>query len=135
MIQYKDAAMVSVADMPGLIEGAHKNKGLGHAFLKHIERTKVLCYVLDMSGIETEDPVQDYLTLRKELELYDPALVHFKFVVVANKMDVPSSEKNLARFQKLMNQQNMYTIIAISAKQKENIDALKVKLRELTIGN
>lgn len=95
----------TVADIPGLIEGAHENRGLGHEFLRHIVRCKSLLYVLDMAGGEGRHPVDDYQSLRKELRLYDPMLAAKPARVVANKMDLPGAEENLkafrARFPKL----------------------------------
>jgi GTPase len=76
-----------VADVPGLIEGAHEGKGLGHQFLRHIERTKVLIHLVDVSGASGRDPVQDFDTIRRELESYNPALLHKPHLVAANKID------------------------------------------------
>lgn len=89
----------TVADLPGLIDGAHINRGLGHEFLRHIERTSVLLFVLDIAGTEGRDPCQDYLALRKELQLYQPELLHRPAVIYANKMDrkVKTSQQNLER--------------------------------------
>jgi GTP-binding protein len=89
---------VTVADIPGLIEGAHENKGLGHEFLRHIERCKLLLFVLDMAGSEGRDPVEDFRTLRKELKLYDARLAARSFAVIANKMDLSEASPNLRRF-------------------------------------
>ena len=78
---------MSIADLPGLIAGAHENKGLGHSFLRHIERTQVLLYVLDMAATENRDPVQDFLILQRELELYCPGLTSKPSIIFANKVD------------------------------------------------
>ena len=88
----------TVADIPGLIEGAHENKGLGHEFLRHIARCKLLLFVLDMAGSEGREPMEDFRTLRRELKLYDPRLAARRFAVVANKMDLPEAAANLRRF-------------------------------------
>ncbi len=88
---------LKVADIPGLIEGAHRNVGLGHAFLKHIERTYVLTFVLDMAGVDGRNPWDDYRSLNRELELYMHGLSGRRKIIVANKMDLPESEENLAR--------------------------------------
>jgi GTP-binding protein len=88
----------TVADIPGLIEGAHENKGLGHEFLRHIERCKLLLFVIDMAGSEGRDPVDDFRTLRRELKLYDPRLAARPLAVVANKMDLPGAAGHLRQF-------------------------------------
>lgn len=87
-----------LADIPGLIEGASQGVGLGHDFLRHIERTKVLLHVVDVSGCEGRDPIEDFATINRELEAYSAKLAKRKQLVVANKMDLPDSEEN---FQKL----------------------------------
>jgi len=85
MIQYADGKQVSVADIPGIVDGAHANRGLGHDFLRHIERTEIILYLLDFSG--DSDPTHDYLTLREELRLYSPDLLNRRALVVLNKVD------------------------------------------------
>ena len=85
-----------MADIPGLIDGAHANVGLGHEFLRHIERTKVLIYVLDMGGVDGRKPQDDYANLRKELELYKEGLSTRPSLIVANKMDIDGAAENLA---------------------------------------
>ena len=97
--EYFDYARVNVADIPGLIDGAHANVGLGHEFLRHIERTKVLVYVLDMGGVDGRDPLDDYENLKKELELYKEGLSIRPSLIVANKMDVDGAAENLKRLQ------------------------------------
>ena len=86
-----------MADIPGLLEGAHRNVGLGHSFLKHIERTKLLIFVLDMAGVDGRDPVNDLKVLRDELAHYMPGLESRSSLIVANKMDLEGAEENLAR--------------------------------------
>ena len=86
-----------LADIPGLIEGAHAGVGLGTEFLKHIERTRVLIHVIDASGLEGRDPVEDYYNINKELELYNPSLVKCPQIIAANKMDLPDAEENYLR--------------------------------------
>lgn len=83
---------LSIADIPGLIEGAHLNKGLGHRFLKHIERCKLLLFVIDMAGSEERDPSEDYSQLLNELRLFNPQLLQKERLIVANKMDRPPSD-------------------------------------------
>jgi GTP-binding protein len=87
-----------MADLPGLIEGAHLGAGLGHQFLRHIERTRVIVHVIDMSGLEGRDPYQDYLKINNELKEYNLRLTERPQVIVANKMDMPDSEENLLQF-------------------------------------
>jgi GTP-binding protein len=89
---------ITMADIPGLIEGAHENRGLGHEFLRHIVRCKALFFVLDMGGSEGRTPIDDYQSLRKELRLYDPALAAKPACVIANKMDLPEAESNRKLF-------------------------------------
>lgn len=85
--KFVDGKHLDIADLPGLIEDAHKNKGLGHEFLKHIERTKVLLYIIDGTGDDNRRPINDYQILRKELELYDKNLLNHKSLIVVNKSD------------------------------------------------
>ena len=95
-----DGRSFVVADLPGLIEGAHEGEGLGDKFLRHIERTKVIAHVVDMSGIEGRDPYEDYLLINKELEEYNDKLIKKPMIVIANKMDVDTAKKNLVEFKK-----------------------------------
>jgi len=111
----------TVADIPGLIEGAHENRGLGHEFLRHIVRCKTLFFVLDMAGSEGRHPVDDYQSLRKELRLYDPTLAAKPFAVVSNKMDLPEAEENLAAFRERFPK---VPIILISAERSEGIEKI-----------
>ncbi len=89
-----------VADLPGLIEGAHEGHGLGHQFLRHIERTKVLIHLVDVSGASGRDPVEDFDAIRRELELYNPALLHKPQLVAANKMDALDDPARVAALEK-----------------------------------
>lgn len=93
--RFQDGTTLSVADIPGLIEGAHADRGLGHAFLRHIERVKVLLYVIDASG-RNPDPAGDLKALQRELRLYDPALPLRPSVVLANKIDAPGAAAGVA---------------------------------------
>ncbi len=95
VVEYEDYGRVTVADIPGLIEGAHDNVGLGHAFLRHIERTKLLVYVLDTAGVDGRNPIDDLKQLRAELELYQEGLSKRPAIIVANKVDLPAAEENL----------------------------------------
>ena len=98
IVEYADFHRLTVCDVPGLIEGAHRNVGLGHAFLRHIQRCKILVLLLDMAGADGRAPWDDYKSLLNELELYDPALIRKPRLVVANKMDEPMAAKNLKKF-------------------------------------
>lgn len=117
----------TVADIPGLIEGAHDNKGLGHEFLRHIVRCKLLLFVLDMGVEEGRDPVSDFQTLRQELKLYDPALTTRPWAVIANKMDLPGTAETLKHFKTTFRKAR---VLPISADQGEGLDALKELLAE-----
>ena len=97
IVDFPDYTRITIADIPGLIDGAHDNIGLGISFLRHIERCRMFCYVLDMAGVDGRDPVEDLATLRKELELYDPGMSQRPFVILANKMDLPGAAENLER--------------------------------------
>jgi GTP-binding protein len=99
-VMYEDYTSLRVADIPGLIDGAHLGVGLGHDFLRHIERSTYLLFVVDMAGVDGRDPVEDYENLRKEVVLYREELEHRPFLVVANKMDLPAAADNLKRFEK-----------------------------------
>src|SRR5260370_32786540 len=92
IVEYKDFYRLTVCDVPGLIEGAHNNVGLGYAFLRHIKRCKILVLLLDMAGTDGRLPWDDYKQLLKELELYDPGLLERPRLVVANKMDEAVAE-------------------------------------------
>ncbi|TXC90082.1 GTPase ObgE [Metabacillus litoralis] len=100
MVETEDGRSFVMADLPGLIEGAHQGVGLGHQFLRHIERTRVIVHVIDMSGLEGRDPYEDYLTINAELKEYNLRLTERPQIIVANKMDMPDSEENLAEFRK-----------------------------------
>lgn len=91
---------IRIADIPGIIEGASDNKGLGHRFLRHIERCRLLLFLIDMASVDGRDPWEDYRHLREELKCYDPALLEKPFLVVANKMDLEGSADNLKKFEK-----------------------------------
>ena len=98
VVSYYDKTFV-VADIPGLIEGASDGAGLGHSFLRHIERTRVLVHVLDISGSEGRDPLEDFQLINGEIFKYDESLKQLPMIVVANKMDMPNAQENLQRFQ------------------------------------
>jgi len=89
VVRYGDGKSFVVADIPGLIEGAHRGEGLGHKFLKHVSRTKVLVHLLDASIVDEEDPLASWRAINRELELFDPALAQKPQIVAANKIDLP----------------------------------------------
>ncbi|MDY4997293.1 MAG: GTPase ObgE [Bacilli bacterium] len=117
----------TIADLPGLIEGASDGLGLGHKFLKHIERTKIIAHIIDMSGIEGRNPYEDYLTIRKELENFSPKLIQKPEIIIANKMDIESSKKNLEKFK----QKVKVPIYEVSAIQNKGLDEVLKALKEL----
>lgn len=98
VIRFDDFSYICMADIPGIIENAHRNKGLGLSFLKHIERTSTLLYVIDISGFEERDPLEDFAILQKELASYDPSLLERPFLIALNKIDVEGAEEQLERF-------------------------------------
>ena len=100
MVETEDHRGFVLADLPGLIEGAHEGIGLGHQFLRHIERTRVIIHVVDMSGLEGRDPYDDFLTINEELEQYNLRLTERPQIIVANKMDMPDAEENLKHLRK-----------------------------------
>jgi len=116
-----------VADLPGLIEGASEGSGLGHKFLKHIERTKIIAHIVDMSASEGRDPYEDYQIIRKELETFSPKLINKKEIIIANKMDIPSSKENLIEFKKKVDKD----IYEISAINNQNLDTIINVLSDL----
>lgn len=108
-----DGRSFTVADLPGLIEGASKGEGLGDKFLRHIERTKVIAHVIDMSGSEMRDPYEDYLLINKELEEFNPKLLKKPQIIIANKMDLTESKENLKKFkEKLSSEIKIFEISA-----------------------
>ena len=113
VVKTKDERVFVVADLPGLIEGASKGEGLGDKFLRHIERTRIICHVIDMSGSEGRDPYDDYLLINKELEEFSKKLINKKQIIIANKMDIEGAEKNLEEFKKKVNEK-VFPIVAIN---------------------
>ena len=126
VVTTKDNSFV-IADLPGLIEGASSGAGLGHKFLKHIERTKIIAHVIDMSASEGRDPYEDYQIIRKELADFSPKLLNKKEIIIANKMDLPSSMDNLEIFKKKINT----PVYEISALNNQNLDTIINVLSDL----
>lgn len=117
----------TVADLPGLIEGASDGLGLGHKFLKHIERTKIIAHIVDMSGMEGRDPYDDYITIRRELEKFSPKLLNKTEIILANKMDLESSHKNLEKFKEKVK----VPVYEMSAILNQGLDEVIEALAEL----
>lgn len=126
IVEFADFYRLTVCDVPGLIEGAHQNVGLGHAFLRHIQRCKILVLLLDMAGTDNRTPWDDYRQLLQELELYDPHLVEKPRLIVANKMDEPAAEKNLKKFKSKIRKVSLLTM---SAAFDEGVDTFKERIR------
>ncbi|MBP5183412.1 MAG: GTPase ObgE [Lentisphaeria bacterium] len=127
VVQYDDFSTLLVADVPGLIDGAHRNVGLGHTFLRHIERTKMLVYVLDAAGVDGRDPLEDLKTLKKELELYMEGLSARAGIVVANKKDLPESAENIRNLKKHL--PKGLKLITVSALTDPDLTELKNLIR------
>ena len=127
VVRTKDHRSFVVADLPGLIEGASKGEGLGDRFLKHIERTRVIAHIIDMSGFEGRDPYEDYEIINKELKEFNPKLLAKPQIIIANKMDMPSAEENLKKFKEKVKE----PIYPISAIQGEGIEPILIKLADM----
>lgn len=116
---------LSMADIPGLVEGASENRGMGHRFLRHIERCRVLLYLLDMAGTDGRHPAEDFASLRREIEAYDGAFLQKPFLVAGNKMDEPVAKENLAAFRGIYPDT---PVIELSCLSEEGFPELKEKL-------
>jgi len=125
VVEFSGYRRATIADIPGLIEGAHRGLGLGHEFLRHITRCRIFLFVVDVAGSEGRNPVEDLQQLRKELDLYDPLLSQRPWFVIANKMDLPGAEENLSGVRKKFPK---IDIVPISAAKGEGIEELKKKL-------
>ena len=126
VVKTPDNRSFVVADLPGLIEGASLGHGLGDRFLKHIERTRVIAHIIDMSGY-TNDPYKDYITINKELENFDKSLMKKPQIIIANKMDMPSSKENLNKFKEKVDKE----IYEMSAINGEGINTIILKLADM----
>lgn len=124
IVHYDDYEQISIADLPGLIEGSHQNRGLGIQFLKHAERCAALLFIIDVSG---ERPWEQFEMLKNELKQFSEELVDRPQIIVANKIDLPSADENLAKFKE------MYDIpmVSISAKHGTNLTTLLANIRQL----
>jgi GTPase len=126
ILEYADWKRLTVCDVPGLIEGAHQNVGLGHKFLRHIRRCTILVLLLDMAGTDNRAPWDDYAQLLKELELYDPAMLEKPRYVVANKMDEAVAEENLKQFKRKIKK---VPVLPIAAGFDQGIEEFKKLVR------
>ena len=127
VIEFHDARnprRLLLADVPGLIEGASDNRGLGHRFLRHIERCALLLFLIDMAGVDGRDPRADYKVLLQELKLYDPALLKKPRLVAANKMDLAAAKPNLAKFKR----RHKVDTVEISCLTGDGLEKLKKEL-------
>ncbi len=132
VIEYpENFGRIFMADIPGLIEGAHENRGLGHQFLRHIERCTLLVFILDMAGSENRKPWDDFRVLERELALYSPILAAKPRLVVANKMDLPEAAANLAKFREKV----PAFVVPISCYSREGFENLKSTLWKFVKGS
>lgn len=119
-----------LADIPGLVEGASEGVGLGHAFLRHVERTKVFIHVVDAAGVEGDDPVENVCKINQELEAYNPELMKRPQVIAANKTDIPGSEENVERLKEAYEKEG-FEVFPISAATNKGLDELLTKVAEI----
>lgn len=117
----KDGRSFVIADLPGLIEGASLGEGLGDRFLKHIERTRVIAHVIDMSAFEGRDPYLDYVTINKELENFNKDILKKPEIIIANKMDLPSAKENLEKFKKKIGDKKIFEVSAMTNTGLEDV--------------
>lgn len=115
VVEVGDGRSFVMADLPGLIEGAHEGHGLGHEFLRHVERTRVIVHVIDVGALEERDPVEDYKIIRDELEMHDVRLEERPELIAANKMDLPDAEENLNRFKTAYPQARIFPVSGATA--------------------
>ena len=128
VVKTVDGRSFTVADLPGLIKGASLGEGLGDKFLKHIERTRIICHVIDMAGSEGRNPYEDYLLIRKELEDFDKKILNKKQLIIANKMDLDNAFENLEEFKKHVKD---IEIFEISALNDTGLDKVLVHMADL----
>ncbi len=121
VVRIEEEKSFVIADIPGLIEGASQGIGLGHEFLRHVERTRVLVHILDVSGLEGRDPVEDYYTIMEELIEYNPKLKDKPQIIVANKMDIPGAEEGLEKLKAEFKDQEVYSMSAATSKGVEEL--------------
>jgi GTP-binding protein len=131
IVEFDDFKRILIADIPGIIENAHENKGLGFAFLRHIERTSSLVYLIGLAPYENRDPFEEFLMLRKELEAYNPEMLEKPFLVALNKIDQEDVADLIADF-KARYPYDPSTLFEISALAGTNLDAIKEAIRANT---
>ena len=130
----KDGRSFVIADLPGLIEGASLGEGLGDRFLKHIERTRVIAHVIDMSAFEGRDPYLDYVTINKELESFNKDILKKPEIIIANKMDLPSAKENLEKFKQKIGDKKIFEVSAMTNTGLEDVvTALADMLDEIPV--
>jgi GTPase len=127
IVEFQDFHRITMCDVPGLIAGAHRNVGLGHKFLRHVARCRMLVILLDMAGTDNRPPWDDYRSLLEELQQYDEGLLRKQMLVVANKMDEPTAEANLKAFKRRVKKT---PVLPISAAFDEGIPKFLAKVRE-----
>ena len=127
VVEFPGYRRATIADIPGLIEGAHRGLGLGHEFLRHITRCQILLFVVDVGGSEGRNPTEDLRNLRREIDLYDPTLSKRPWCIIANKMDLPAARENLEALRK---QFSAVEIAAVSAQTGEGLEDLRAKLEK-----
>ncbi len=132
VVKVKDGRSFVLADLPGLIEGASKGEGLGDKFLKHIQRTRVIAHVIDMSSFEGRDPYDDYVKICKELEEFDPKLLKRPQIIIANKMDAKSAQENLEKFKKKVKDVEIYPVTALLNDGLEKVMTILADLLDKT---
>ena len=129
VVELEDGKSFVMADIPGLIEGAHTGLGLGHEFLRHTERTRLILHVLDISGSEERDPLEDLRIIQEELRLYSPELALRPVIIVANKMDIPGAEEQLLRLKEAVG--DSCEIFSVSAATGEGLKVLMYRIADL----
>ncbi|WP_018132408.1 GTPase ObgE [Effusibacillus pohliae] len=129
VVDVGDGRSFVLADLPGLIEGAHEGHGLGHQFLRHVERTKVIVHVVDIAGTEGRDPWEDFLKINEELKLYNEKLAARPMIVAANKMDLPGAEENLTEFKRKLDPD--IPLYPVSGITKEGVQQLLYAIADL----
>ncbi len=134
VVRTKDGRSFVIADLPGLIEGASLGEGLGDRFLKHIERTRVIAHVIDMSAFEGRDPYLDYVTINKELENFNKDILKKPEIIIANKMDLPSAKENLEKFKQKIGDKKIFEVSAMTNTGLEDVvTALADMLDEIPV--
>ena len=127
VVKFSDGETKVIADIPGLIEGAHEGRGMGIEFLKHVERTRALLHVIDFAAVDGRDPVSDYHSLNEELAQYSTSLIEKEQIIAANKMDMPEAKENLKKFKRKIKKE----IFPLSAITGEGMETLLNRLRQI----